>query len=181
MLIPYIYEQKYNKITKFIILFNFYSILSIKMNKNKVKNTDLQAKILDLLASDSKIPYREIASKLGISVGTVNNKIKQMEKEGIIKRYSVVLNYEKLGYSFEVLIFVKIKKGKFNEMFEKYIKDRNVFTIYDVTGNFDGVVSAKFKNRRELDDFIKRLQQEDYVDYTVTNLILNTMKEIKLV
>ncbi|MBD3163593.1 hypothetical protein GF323_00135 [Candidatus Woesearchaeota archaeon] len=41
------------------------------------------------------------------------------------------------------------------------MKHANVFTIYDITVNFDAVISAKFRNRMELDRFIKQLQAEE--------------------
>ena len=150
------------------------------MNKKARKKYEIDSKIIDILLFNSKTPYREIASKLKISVGTVTNKIKQLEKNGIIKRYTVTVDYDKLGYVFEVLIFVKIAKGKFPILFEKYIKSDSVFVIYDITGNFDAVISAKFKNRRDLDDFIKKIQAEEYVNYTNTNLILNINREEKV-
>jgi DNA-binding Lrp family transcriptional regulator len=147
-----------------------------KMNKKQ----PIENQIMDILLYNSKTPYREIASKLKISIGTVTNKIKQLEKSGLIKRYTVTVDYEKLGYNFEVLIFVKIDKGKFPILSEKYMKNPDVFLIYDITGAFDAVISAKFRTRRELDSFLKLLQAEEYVNYTNTNLILNIKREEKI-
>ena len=174
------YEQNRLKIEIFIFMFNYYTYLLVKMNKKKDR-MQVGKKIIDILLFNSKTPYREIASKLNISIGTVTNKIKQLEKEGIIKRYTIGIDYERLGYPIEVLIFAKLDKGKYPELFQKYIKNPHVFTMYDVTGNFDAVLSAKFSTRSELNTFLKRLQSEDYVDYTNTSLILNISKEEKVV
>jgi Lrp/AsnC family transcriptional regulator, regulator for asnA, asnC and gidA len=150
------------------------------MNKKPDKNA-LTNKLIDLLLFNSKTPYREIAKKLGVSIGTVTNKIKELEKQGIIKKHTIRVDYEKLGYSFEVLIFIKLKKAEFGRLNSTYLKNPHVFIIYDVTGNFDAVISAKFRTRRELDDFIKKLQAQEYIDYTVTNLILNINREEEII
>jgi Lrp/AsnC family transcriptional regulator, regulator for asnA, asnC and gidA len=150
------------------------------MNKKIYTKNDIMNNLVELLLLDAKMPYREIAKKLKVSIGTITNKIHQLEKEGIIKRYTVKVDYEKLGYEFEVLIFTKIKKAQFPVLFQKYIKDKNVFTIYDVTGTYDAVISAKFRTRREMDLFIKKLQEEEYIEYTITNLILNSDSEEKI-
>jgi Lrp/AsnC family transcriptional regulator for asnA, asnC and gidA len=150
------------------------------MNKNAIKKQDINNRIIDILLYNAKTPYREIAKKLRISLGNVTNHIKKMEKERFIKKYSVLVDYEKLGYNIEVLIFVKIEKGKFPILYQDYINHKNVFIIYDITGNFDAVISAKFRTRRELDDFIKALQSETYVSYTNTNLILNINRGEKI-
>jgi Lrp/AsnC family transcriptional regulator for asnA, asnC and gidA len=52
-----------------------------------------------------------------------------------------------------------------------------VQAVYDVTGDFDALVIAKFRSRRELDSFVKSLQTIEFVERTETNLILNIIKE----
>ena len=53
----------------------------------------------------------------------------------------------------------------------------NVFGIYDVTGTFDAVILARFKTRRQMDIFLKKIQTYEFVERTETKLILNTIKE----
>ena len=80
------------------------------MNK---KIDKIDKKIVNFLLFDADITNRELASRCKIALGTVNNRIKKLKKLGVIKRKTVLLNYEKLGYEIDVLIAVKIKKGKF--------------------------------------------------------------------
>jgi len=134
-------------------------------------------KILNVITQNSKLSLREIAKKTGISVVTVMNHIKALEKEGVISKYSARLNYEKIGYDVEVLIEIKISNGKLFEVEKKIANHPNVFAVYDKTGNFDASVIAKFKNRKSMDTFLKKLQTYDFVERTETQLILNTIKE----
>ena len=53
----------------------------------------------------------------------------------------------------------------------------NVVSVYDITGDFDIAVIARFRDRSGLNDFIKRLLAMPYVKRTVTNVVLNVVKE----
>ncbi|MBS3102781.1 Lrp/AsnC family transcriptional regulator [Candidatus Woesearchaeota archaeon] len=134
-------------------------------------------KIIEILTENSRLSYRQIAKKLALSVATVMNRVKKLENEKIIKKYSALLDYEKLGFDIDVIIDVRISKGKLLEVESVIAKNPNVFAVYDVTGDFDAVVLARFPNRRKMDNFIKKLQKLDFVERTETKLILNTIKE----
>lgn len=133
-------------------------------------------KLLDVLLADSRLSYRKVASKIGVSAATVMNRIKRLEKEGVIKGYTAVLDYEKLGYDIDAIINMKISKGKLFEVENKIAHHPSVAAVYDVTGDFDSTIIAKFRNRRALDTFLKKIQTYEFVEGTNTILILNTIK-----
>lgn len=137
-------------------------------------------KLLDVLLEDSRLSYRQIASKVGVSVATVMNRIKRLEKEGVIKRYTTVLDYEKLGYDIDAIISMKISKGKLFEVERKIAHHPAVAAVFDVTGDFDSTIIAKFKNRRALDSFLKNIQTYEFVEGTNTILVLNTIKNSQI-
>lgn len=137
----------------------------------------LDEKILQLLQSDSRLSARSIAKKIGIAPSTVLARIRKLEEQGIIKGYTIMLDYLAMGYDFPVIIDVKVSKGKLFEVENEIAKSKNVLAVYDVTGEFDVVVLASFKSRQALDRFIKNLQAYRYVERTNTKLILNTIKD----
>jgi DNA-binding Lrp family transcriptional regulator len=61
-------------------------------------------KILNILVDNSKLSLRQIAKKADISVATAMNHIKKLEKEKIIRKYTVKIDYEKIGYDIEVVL-----------------------------------------------------------------------------
>ncbi|MBS3113614.1 Lrp/AsnC family transcriptional regulator [Candidatus Woesearchaeota archaeon] len=134
-------------------------------------------KILNIIVDNSRLSLRRIAKKADVSVATVMHHIKKLEKEGIIKKYTTKLDYEKIGYDVEVIIEIRISKGKLFEVERKIAMHPNVFAVYDITGAFDAVVLARFPTRRQMDNFLKKLQTYDFVERTETKLILNTIKE----
>jgi DNA-binding Lrp family transcriptional regulator len=140
-----------------------------------LNETDM--KILQVLLEDARFSSRQIAKKVGVSVGTVLSRIKKMEEEGIIKGYSVIMDHEKLGYQLTVVMEVTVSKGRLIEMENEIAKIPNVCSVYDVTGLTDAFIIAKFKTREELGRFTKRLLALPYIERTNTHVVLTTMKE----
>jgi DNA-binding Lrp family transcriptional regulator len=138
---------------------------------------ETDAKILQVLLEDARFSSRQIAKRVGVSVGTVLSRIKRMEEEGLIKGYSAIMDHEKLGYQLTVVMEVTVSKGRLIEMENEIAKIQNVCCVYDVTGLTDAFIIAKFKSREELGKFTKRLLALPYIERTNTHVVLNTVKE----
>ena len=138
---------------------------------------DIDKKIVNILLFDADITNREIAVKCKIALGTVNNRINKLKKLGVIKKKTIMVDYEKLGYQIEVLIALKIRKGSFYEIEKELAADKNVFLVMDITGDYDAEILARFHTKRELDAFVKKLQQQPHIESTSTRLILNIYRE----
>ncbi len=138
---------------------------------------DLDKDILNALLDDSRLSYRQIAKKVDVSVATVMNRVNRLEKEGIIKGYTTNLDYEKLGFDVNIVVTLKISKGKLFEIEKKVATMPEVFAVYDHTGPRDTTLVAKFKSRKAMDAFIKKIQTFDFIESTETSVILNTIKE----
>ena len=158
-------------------MFNKVLISMAKLNTFDITLTDTDKKILNAMLDNSRLSLREIAKKIGVSVATVMNHVKILEGSGIIKKYSAHIDYEKAGYGVEVLIEVRILKGKLIEMEKKIATHPNVFAVYDTTGSFDAVILARFKSTRNMDNFLKKIQSYEFVERTETKLVLKTIKE----
>ena len=134
-------------------------------------------RILKNLLVDARLSSRQLALKLGMSTVTILTRIKKLEQEKIVKGYTAIIDYQKLGYDLTAIIEVFTKKGKMVEIEQEIASLENVCAVYDVTGESDTVIVAKFKNRDDLSKFIKTLSSKPNVDKTVTNVVLNTVKE----
>jgi len=147
------------------------------MEITHIDQTDV--KILHALKSDARLSYRQVAKECGISAATAMIRIKKLEKTGVIERYTVQINHERLGYDLTTITELTITKGENRLMkVEKEISSYpGVCSLYNITGSADGLVVAKFKNRNELSNFTKRLLSIDYVERTNTHIVLSTMKE----
>jgi len=138
---------------------------------------DTDVKILKALVSDARLSSRQISKKAGVSIGTVLTRIKRMEKEGVIRGYSAVVDHEKLGYMLTALVEITVSKGRLLEMENEIARMPTVCAVYDVTGLTDAFVIAKFKSREDLSAFAKRLLSLPYVERSNTHVVLTTIKE----
>jgi DNA-binding Lrp family transcriptional regulator len=148
----------------------------IKLEPDSIEHIeDIDLRILSLLQEDCRLSFNKIAKKIGISVGTAFNHVKNLEKKGIIKGYTLQLDSSKLGYTFTVMIQAE---GLFLDDVENEIsKNANTIAVYDITGDYDAVAIAKFKDRTSLNAFIKNLLSLPHIKRTVTHIALNVIKE----
>ncbi|MFZ0329533.1 MAG: Lrp/AsnC family transcriptional regulator [Nitrososphaeraceae archaeon] len=138
---------------------------------------ETDTKILHQVLSDGRSSYRKIAEQIGVSPPTVLNRIQKLERSHVIKSYSAVLDHEKLGYDLTAIIELTAVKGKITEVEKHISKFANVCAVYDITGLTDMIIVAKFRNRRELSDFVKKDLSLPYVERTNSRMVLVTVKE----
>jgi DNA-binding Lrp family transcriptional regulator len=141
----------------------------------RLDSIDIQ--ILRMLQEDSRTSYRKIADALGIAVGTVYNRVKRLEDEGIFKAYTVIVDPTKMGYDLTAVILVQAGGPHLAEVENEIAQSDHTICVYDITGDFDIAVIARFKNRAILNSFIKEILKMPHVTRTVTNVTLNVVKE----
>ena len=138
---------------------------------------EIDIRILRKLISDARLSYRNIAEQIGVSPPTVLARVEKLEKNRIIKSYSALLDHEKLGYDLTAIIEVTAIKNKVVEVERVLSKYENVCAIYDITGLTDMIIVAKFRNRKELSNFVKKELSIPSVQRTNTHLVFTTVKE----
>ena len=139
---------------------------------------NLDIEILKKLSTDGRISLRQLAKDLGNrSPVTIKKHVEDLEQKEIIKNYGIQIDFEKLGYEIIAIIELIISKGKMLEVENQIAKNPHVFAVYDITGEYDALVLARFKNRADLSTMIKEIHTSPFVERTNTHLVLNTIKE----
>jgi DNA-binding Lrp family transcriptional regulator len=138
---------------------------------------DLDRSIIRVLNQNARKSYREIAKEVGTSVNAVISRIKRFEETGAIKGYIPIVDQEFFGLSVIAVIALRISKGKLLEIQRKIAEDPRTAAVYDITGEWDSVVIGYFRDREDLNDFIKGLLALENVDRSVTHIVLNVVKE----
>jgi len=137
----------------------------------------MDLKIIRFLQEDSRKSFSKIADNLGIAVGTAYNRVKSLEDKGILKGYTIIVDPIKLGYGLTALILIQAEGQYLSEVEKELAKLDDVICIYDITGDFDIAVVARFRSRDMLNKFIKGILRKPHVIRTVTNVALNVVKE----
>ena len=138
---------------------------------------DKDSELLRGLNKNGKASQRELAGLTGLALGTVSNHLKSLEKKNIIRGYLPDINPEKVGFTLTSTINLRIGKGKIMEVQASIAKHPRVYAVYDITGEWDSLVLARFKDREEMDQFIKTVLSQKNIERTSTSLVLNNVKE----
>jgi len=118
---------------------------------------DIDDKIIKILINNSRISNTKIARLLNISEASVRKRIKKIVKKDIIKKFTVELNYNLLGYK-RVFIGLNIDKDKIFNILERISKNKNIKDIYLTGGDHDILIDFLYSKPEELNEYIKYLQ-----------------------
>jgi len=132
--------------------------------------------IIRILQKNAKTSYREIQEKLGISIGTIHNRISKLEENQIIEGYTLNLNNIKLGYKFTFLIRVQIDGKHTPEILEGFKEKPEVCSIFHTTGEQSAALICRFKEPEDVHDFIRSINEEEWVTKTTSNMVLKEYK-----
>jgi len=149
----------------------------MKDKEHPSSGEDIDLNILGILSENSRENFNQIAKTLKKSPVTIKKHIEELEQQGVIKGYGIDIDFEKLGYDIIATIEITVSKGKMIEVETDIAENPNVFGVYDITGDYDALVFARFKTRTELSAMIKKLHSSPYVERTNTHIILNVIKE----
>lgn len=145
----------------------------------------MRYEILKLLAKNAKYSYKDIATMLAISEADVEKEVKALEKDGFIRGYKAVIDWEKLDSAYvsaiiEINVVPKAGLG-FEEVAEKIMKYQEVESVYLMSGVYDLNVVVKGKTLQDIARFVaKELSTIDSVTSTTTHFVLRRYKELDI-
>ena len=139
---------------------------------------NIDDKILQELQRDAKATMGTLARRTGIPATTVHNRIKRMEREGVIKNYVPVLDYTKLGHGIHAMIFISAEHKADQQMLaKKLLSLGGVKSARIITGGFDIIIEARVATIDALNDLItKELRKVPGVEKTQTMIVLSEVE-----
>ncbi|HDZ62381.1 MAG TPA: Lrp/AsnC family transcriptional regulator, partial [Nitrospirae bacterium] len=87
---------------------------------------DKDLKIIEIRAEDSRTPFTEIAKRIRVSESTVRKRIKNLEDEGVIKKYSIIIDPAKIGYNTVAIVGLDVEPTKFLSVASKLTEFKEV-------------------------------------------------------
>ena len=99
-------------------------------------------KIITHLRKNSRHSVVNIAKNLEMPVSTVYDKLNRLQKEGIIKKHSTIVDFPKIGYNHQVKFVLKIEHSQIKELLNFLKKHQNVNSIYEINSEFDFLVET---------------------------------------
>lgn len=137
--------------------------------------------IIDVLKENSRFSTLEISKKSGIPPATVNRRMQKLTQNGVIKKFSIVLDYEKLGLETVAYILVRTRPGAdYYAIADEAAKYESVEDIASLTGQFDTLVKVRVKDNKDLSHFIfSFVRNLPSVAQTETLIVLNPERQPK--
>jgi len=140
--------------------------------------------ILEHLKEDAKLTTNQLSKKLNIPVTTVHNRIKKLEKIGVIEGYTVRIDNKKIGKPILAYVLISVmytlptgKKIKQDELALTLKKFDEIEEISIMAGVTDILIKVRVATVDALNDFIiKKLRSVDGVDKTQTMLVLSQIE-----
>ncbi|MFO8052287.1 MAG: Lrp/AsnC family transcriptional regulator [Thermoplasmatota archaeon] len=137
------------------------------MNRNI---DDLDWEILKLLKTDSRRSNVSIASELGISEGSVRQRISKLKKKGTITRFTIDTSSRGLKALLEINIEINVHTS---EIAERIKTLEGVEKVYEISGASDIVAIIDVSNTNELNDTIEAVRGMGHIMNTRTKLVLS--------
>ncbi len=143
----------------------------------------MKYEVLKLLSQNAKYTNEDIATMLGTTASEIADIINQLEKDGLIRGYKAVIDWEKLDGAYvsavvELNVVPKAGLG-FEEVAEKIMKYNEVESVYLMSGNYDLNIIVKGKTLQDIARFVaKELATIDSVTSTATHFVMRRYKEM---
>lgn len=121
-----------------------------------MKIDNINKKILFLLQKDARISYKEIANELKRSETTIRDRVKAMERVGIIQGYTALIDKTALGLNFIAIIFANpTTSSELDAITEKVKKVKNVMRIYQISGHHRMAIFMVAPSYKDLKEIIR--------------------------
>jgi Lrp/AsnC family transcriptional regulator for asnA, asnC and gidA len=134
----------------------------------------LDREILEILMKDAKIPYTDIAKRLIVSPGTIHVRMKRMERLGIVKGTTLILDPAKIGYDLTAFVGIYLIKGSvYKEVIDEVDNIPEIVEAHYTTGEYSIFAKVICKNTDHLREVInEKLQPVNGVSRTETIISL---------
>src|SRR6476619_2497907 len=125
------------------------------------------------LQADARISFRDLAAKVNLSPNATGERVKRLERQGILRGYTAIVDPGASGRKLAALIDLRVKEGTPPEHFEPIVRKLDVVVdCVHVSGRFDYQLRVTVADAGELDQLIRLLKSKANVVETDTRLVL---------
>ncbi|MER1987724.1 MAG: Lrp/AsnC family transcriptional regulator [Solibacillus sp.] len=139
---------------------------------------DIDMQLLALLQENAQLGHAELAENVKLSIAAVHGRVKKLEQDGYIMRRVAILNQEKLDLELTTFIFISTnihRKSELEALEAALQAMPEVLECHCITGEHDYLLKTVHKGRRDLERFIRSLNQLQ-VTRIQTTLVLRDVK-----
>jgi Lrp/AsnC family leucine-responsive transcriptional regulator len=153
--------------------------VSLTKHENEVDLDLIDRKLLSLIQDNAKLSQAELAKAVGLTAPSVNERIRKLERGGIIRGYVALLDERKLGHDITAFVEIFIEHPKFESGFIEAAGDMDeVLECHHITGEFSLLLKVRVRDMQAFRKIlIEKLNTVRGVRQTRTLIVLATSKE----
>ncbi|HUX42465.1 MAG TPA: Lrp/AsnC family transcriptional regulator [Rectinemataceae bacterium] len=141
-------------------------------------------KLLDLLQGNARLSNAELAEAVGLTISSVHERVKKLERRGIITGYVARVDAEKLGKPLTAFMRLTIEtttESGIDEvharMFEACASDPDILECHNVAGEDCFIIKVRAEGPKQLERLLSKIRGMAKSSRSVTNIVLSTYKE----
>lgn len=142
----------------------------------ELDSTDL--KIIELLAHNSRIKLKILAEQVSLSEPSVKTRIERLADQGIIRSFTIDIDYAKLGYNLSFLIKVSNLKVSIQAFTTKIKNIKEIQSFYPVTGEENYILHGRVQSIEQLEKILEQLMNYGKI---TTSIALDEPHEKQLI
>lgn len=128
------------------------------LSKSREKLDDVDVKLLSLLQDDGRMTNADLARRVGLSPPSVLQRVRKLEENGLVSKYTAILDAAKMGYSLRVMAMVSLSlhQEKPIEGFQKAVKEiPAVLEVLHVSGDFDFLLKIVVRDMADYERLVR--------------------------
>ena len=139
---------------------------------------DLNLKIMEMLGKDSSISFVEVAKQIDVSDATIHNRVQRLLAAGIINRFTISVDNNRLGYNHLAYMGINIECGFIDDVTSNLCKVDEVLEVHEMHGMFDLFIKIRAKDLEQLRDIVQnKIGRLSHILETELMTVLKTGKE----
>lgn len=137
---------------------------------------DIDRQLIALLRKDARTPVATLATKLGVSRGTVGNRLRKLEDSQVIVGYSLRLKPEAQPECIRAWMGVRVDGNQTRAVVASLLGEPGVESLHDTNGRWDLLAELRAENMAELSQVLERVRLTKGIANTETSILLATFR-----
>lgn len=137
---------------------------------------DTDRRLISLLRKDARLPAATLAAKLGVSRGTVTNRLRRLEDEGVIVGYTLRLRPDAEPNQIRAWMGVLVEGNQTREVIASLLGEPGVAALHDTNGRWDLLAELRAESMAELSQVLERVRLVKGIRNTETSILLATYR-----
>ena len=143
--------------------------------QTNIQTDDIDARIISALSEDGRRSYAEVGAEVGLSTAAVHERVKKMLDKGVIRRFSISVDPERVGLNFTAFVAIRNDGGiHCRDVAPRLRAMPQVEELHSVAGEYDFLAKIRTTHARALEDVIYQIKAIEGVARTTSTVVLNT-------